>query len=50
MVSAQVIRACIEAGAHYADITGEGSWVAQMKQQHGAAAKEAGVCLVNFCG
>jgi len=45
-----VIRACIEAGAHYADITGEGSWVAQMKQQHGAAAKEAGVALVNFCG
>lgn len=45
-----VIEACIAAGAHYADLTGEIPFVRQMIDSSGAAAKDAGVKIVNVSG
>jgi len=45
-----VIRACIEAGAHYVDLTGEMPWVRRMLRTYGERAREAGVKIVNTCG
>jgi short subunit dehydrogenase-like uncharacterized protein len=45
-----VIEACIEAGAHYADLTGEIPFVRRMIDRHGERAREAGVKIVNTCG
>jgi short subunit dehydrogenase-like uncharacterized protein len=45
-----VIAACIEAEAHYADITGEVHWVAEMEKKYGGRATEGRVCLASFCG
>lgn len=44
------VLACIAAGAHYVDITGEVQWVAEMEKKHGAAAEAAKVCLVSCAG
>ena len=49
-VGEPVIAACIEAGAHYADITGEVHWVGEMEKKYGARAAEKGVCIASFCG
>jgi short subunit dehydrogenase-like uncharacterized protein len=45
-----VMEACIAAGAHYADLTGELPWVRRMIEAHGAGAKEAGAKIVNTSG
>jgi short subunit dehydrogenase-like uncharacterized protein len=45
-----VIEACIAAGAHYADLTGEIPFVREMIDTHGAAAEKAGVKIVNVSG
>jgi short subunit dehydrogenase-like uncharacterized protein len=45
-----VIRACVEAGTHYMDLTGETPWVRRMIGAHGARAREAGVKIVNTSG
>ena len=45
-----VIEACIEAGAHYADLTGEMVFVRRMIDAHGEKAKERGVKIVNTSG
>jgi short subunit dehydrogenase-like uncharacterized protein len=45
-----VIEACIAAGAHYADLTGEIPFVRQMIDSSGTAAEEAGVKVVNVSG
>lgn len=45
-----VIEACIAAGAHYADLTGEIPFVREMIDSSGAAAEEAGVKIVNVSG
>lgn len=45
-----ILLACIEGGAHYADITGELDWVGCMMEKYGARAAEAGVCICSFCG
>lgn len=41
----EVVRACIESGAHYLDTTGEQSWVARCLDEFGAEAARAGVVL-----
>lgn len=45
-----VVAACIEVGTHYADITGEVHWVAEMEKKYGGRAAERRVCLASFCG
>lgn len=40
-----VLRACVEAGTDYCDITGEVPWVNKMKKKYGAAAEKA----VGYC-
>lgn len=45
-----VVRACVENGTHYADITGESPWVAEMIQAHHERAREQGTRIVSFCG
>jgi short subunit dehydrogenase-like uncharacterized protein len=45
-----VIEACIEGGAHYADLTGEIPFVREMIDSSQAAAREAGVKIVNVSG
>lgn len=45
-----VMRAAVEAGAHYVDITGEPDFVAQMITKYHQRAEGAGVKIVPCCG
>jgi len=46
----KVMAACILAGTHYVDVTGEVDWVNIMSKRYNNAAKERGVSIVSFCG
>jgi short subunit dehydrogenase-like uncharacterized protein len=45
-----VIEACVAAGAHYADLSGEIPFVRQIIDTFDARAREAGVKIVQICG
>lgn len=45
-----VVRACVEQGADYVDITGEPEFVEQMVEQYDDAARAKKVRIVNCCG
>lgn len=45
-----VIAACVQGGAHYADLTGELPFVASIIGQFDAGARAAGVKIVQVCG
>lgn len=45
-----VVQACVDAGTHYMDITGEPAFVHKVFQDHHQAAKDKGICLINCCG
>ncbi len=45
-----VVGACIAGGADYVDITGEPAFVNALLREHDAAARAAGVRIVNCCG
>lgn len=45
-----VVEACVERGAHYADITGEPQFVAEVIARFDARAREKGLRVVNTCG
>jgi short subunit dehydrogenase-like uncharacterized protein len=45
-----LVRACVETGTDYCDLTGEIQWVSQMIKRYGAAAKASGARIVNCCG
>lgn len=45
-----VVEACITAGTHYCDITGEVPWVMRIIKTYHAEAACKGVKIVNFCG
>lgn len=45
-----VIEACVEGGAHYVDLTGEIPFARRMLDRFDAAAREAGVKIVQTCG
>ncbi|TXD38636.1 hypothetical protein FRC98_05100 [Lujinxingia vulgaris] len=45
-----VVRACVEEGADYCDLTGEMDWVAEMIEGYEEAARSAGVRVVHSCG
>lgn len=45
-----LVRACVEAGTDYCDITGEPSFVSSIQQKYQEQAAAAGVRIVNCCG
>ncbi len=45
-----VIEACVAAGTHYADLTGEIPFVREVVDEFDARARDAGVKLVQVCG
>lgn len=45
-----LLAACIEAGTHYADLTGETTWVKKMLAKYGEKAREKGVKIVPCSG
>jgi short subunit dehydrogenase-like uncharacterized protein len=45
-----VIEACVEAGAHYADLTGEIPFVSEILAEFDEPARAAGIKLVQVCG
>lgn len=46
LVGEACVRACVEAGTHYCDVTGEVYWVEAMARKY----PEAASCLVSFAG
>jgi short subunit dehydrogenase-like uncharacterized protein len=45
-----LIRACVENGNDYCDLTGEAYWIKQMIEKYQGAAKKSGARIVNCCG
>lgn len=45
-----LVKACIEAGTHYVDLTGEPEFVDGLIHEHHAQAERNGVKIVNCCG
>jgi len=45
-----VVKACVEGGAHYLDVTGEIPFTYDMMNKYHDAAKAKGVCIVPHCG
>jgi len=45
-----LIAACVSAGTHYCDLTGEVHWMAQIIPQYQQAAQESGARIVHTCG
>eukprot|EP00927_Polykrikos_kofoidii_P056517 TRINITY_DN50620_c0_g1_i1.p1 TRINITY_DN50620_c0_g1~~TRINITY_DN50620_c0_g1_i1.p1 ORF type:complete len:493 (+),score=87.09 TRINITY_DN50620_c0_g1_i1:81-1481(+) len=50
MYGESLVKACIESGTHYVDVTGEMPWVNEMKEKYGIAAERMGVCIVCCAG
>lgn len=46
----ELVAACVRAGTDYVDITGEPAFVNRVLHDHGDAARDAGVRIVNCCG
>jgi len=45
-----VVRACVEAGTHYVDVTGEIPWVEKMQHLYGQDAEKKGIAVVSCAG
>jgi short subunit dehydrogenase-like uncharacterized protein len=48
--STSVVAACAEFGTDYVDITGEVSWVGEMRKKYDKMATESGARMVSLCG
>lgn len=46
----EVLKACVESGTHYCDLTGEIQWIDRMIQAYEATAKKTGAKIVHCCG
>lgn len=46
----ELVAACVRAGAHYCDLTGELPWIRRMIDAHHEAARAAGARIVHCCG
>lgn len=46
----QVVKACIEAGTHHVDVSGEAQYMEQMQLKYNEEAREKGVYIVSACG
>ena len=45
-----LVKACVETGTHYCDLTGEPQWIRKMQARHEDAAKASGARIVHCCG
>ena len=45
-----LVAACVEAGTHYCDLTGEVQWMARLIPQYQDAARTSGARIVHTCG
>ncbi len=45
-----LVRACVESGTDYCDLTGEPQWIRRMLQKYEAAAGKSGARIVHCCG
>ena len=45
-----LIRACVEAGTDYCDLTGEPQWIRRMLQKYEDVARKSGARIVHCCG
>ena len=45
-----MIKACVNSGTDYCDLTGEAQWIAEMLERHEATAKKNGARIVHCCG
>jgi short subunit dehydrogenase-like uncharacterized protein len=45
-----LIKACVEAGTDYCDLTGEPQWIRRMLHKYEAAARKSGARIVHCCG
>jgi len=45
-----LVAACVRAGTHYCDLTGEVPWIRRMIDEHHDAARESGARIVHCCG
>lgn len=46
----KLVKACVDAGTHYVDLTGEVPWIRRMIDEHQEAAEKSGARIVNCCG
>lgn len=46
----KLVKACVETGTDYCDLTGEVQWVKRMIDRHEDEAKQSGARIVNCCG
>lgn len=45
-----MIRACVNSGTDYCDLTGEPQWIDEMLEKYEGAAKQSGARIVHCCG
>jgi len=45
-----LVKACVETGTDYVDLTGEAHWIHHMIKEHEARARKTGARLVHCCG
>jgi len=45
-----LVKACVDAGTDYCDLTGEVQWIARMIAEHEEAAQRSGARIVHCCG
>lgn len=46
----QVVKACVEGGAHHLDISGEPAYIEKMQLKYNGAAQKSGVFVISACG
>jgi len=45
-----LVKACVETGTDYVDLTGEAQWIHRMIEEHESRARKSGARLVHCCG
>lgn len=50
LYGSKLVAACVAAGTHYCDLTGELQWIRRMIDRHGEAAARSGARIVHSCG
>lgn len=50
LYGSKLVAACVDAGTHYCDLTGELQWIRRMIDRHGEAAVRSGARIVHSCG
>ncbi len=50
LYGSELVKACVAAGTHYCDLTGEVHWMRQMIDLHQQGAEDSGARIVHTCG